>query len=117
MLDALLALTLALQSEPVLDPIDAHSEHGAAFDTGPRQAAVLMPGPDRIHFPVTLAPDQEHLTAFVEQGIAQLHGFWYLEAERTFRQVLSEDPDCALARWGLAMGTVDHPERAAGCAR
>ena len=117
MLDALLALSLALQSESVLDPVDAHSEHGAAFDTGPRQAAVLMPGPDRIDFPVSIAPDREHLAAFVEQGIAQLHGFWYLEAERTFRQILSEDPDCAMAQWGLAMANVDHPERAAWFAR
>ena len=113
MLHALALLALVAPQ----DPIDAHSEHGAAFDVGPRQAATLMDNPDRIHFPVSLAPGKEHLQAFVHQGMGQLHGFWFLEAERTFRQILSEDPDCAMASWGLAMANVDQPDRAAWFAR
>ncbi|MEM6675977.1 MAG: hypothetical protein AAF726_24220, partial [Planctomycetota bacterium] len=113
------ALTVAALALPQVgpDPIDAHSEHGAAFDIGPRQAAVLMEAPDRIDFPVTLAPGRDDLAAYFEQGIAQLHGFWHLEAERSFRQVLAGDPDCAMAQWGLALANVDQPDRAAWFAR
>ena len=116
MLHALALLALACPQDAP-DAVDAHSEHGAAFDIGPRQAATLMEHPDRIDFPVTLAPGKEHLQAFMLQGIGQLHGFWFLEAERTFRQILSEDPDCAMASWGLALANVDHPDRAAWFAR
>ena len=100
-----------------LAPIDAHSSHGAAFDIGPRQAPYLMDNPDRIDFPISLAPGHEDLNDFVRQGIGQLHGFWFLEAERTFRFILAEDPDCAMAYWGIAMANVDQPERAAWFAR
>lgn len=117
MLHALFLLAALVAPQDGLEPIDAHSGHGIAFDTGPRQAAVLMDAPDRIDFPVSLAPDLEHLVPFVEQGIGQLHGFWYLEAERTFRQILAEDPDCAMAHWGLAMANVENPDRAAWFAR
>lgn len=49
---------------------------------------------------------------FFHQGVGQLHGFWYLEAERTFRQVNRLDPSCAMAFWGMAMANVRHEARA-----
>ncbi len=51
---------------------------------------------------------------FIEQGIAQLHGFWYLEAERSFRQAAKEDPKLAIAYWGMAMANVNNSDRARG---
>src|SRR5215470_7988317 len=39
----------------------------------------------------------------VERGIAMLHSFWYEEAEKEFEQIEKEDPQCAIAHWGLAM--------------
>ena len=51
---------------------------------------------------------------FFEQGIAQLHGFWYLEAERSFRQAAKEDPELAIAYWGMAMANVNNQDRARG---
>ncbi|MEM6571492.1 MAG: peroxiredoxin family protein, partial [Planctomycetota bacterium] len=110
------ALPPALSGDGV-DPIDAHSMHGSAFDVGPRQGAVLMDNPDCIEFPVSLAPGRDDLADLFHQGIGQLHGFWYLEAERTFRQVLAEDPDCAMAYWGMAMANGERPLRAAWFAR
>jgi hypothetical protein len=95
--------------------LEGHSEHGEVFNEGPRQAAYLMPLPESVRFPVTVA--DEGLQALFIQGIGQLHGFWYFEAERSFRQVAAEDPDCAMAYWGMAMANVDRPERAAGFAR
>jgi peroxiredoxin len=105
-------------SAPVLaqeDLPEGHSSHGEVFNDGPRQAAYLMSGQARVHFPVTcsgLEPQQ-----FFDQGVGQLHGFWYFEAERSFRQVAALDPDCAMAYWGMAMANVDNEDRAAGFAR
>lgn len=87
-----------------------HSMHGEAFDEGPRQAAHLMPGMPELHFQITTA----HADAqkFFNQGIGQLHGFWYFEAERSFREVQRLDTNCAMAYWGLAMANVQTEKRA-----
>jgi peroxiredoxin len=89
-----------------------HSYHGEAFNEGPRQAAVLIPGMAKIEFP-TSTPSAT-AQKFFEQGVAQLHGFWYLEAERSFRQAAKEDPDLAIAYWGMAMANVNNAKRARG---
>jgi hypothetical protein len=39
----------------------------------------------------------------VERGVAMLHSFWYEEAEKQFEQIEKGDPQCAIARWGVAM--------------
>jgi tetratricopeptide (TPR) repeat protein len=38
-----------------------------------------------------------------ERGVALLHSFWYEEAEKEFQQVAIDDPNCAMAHWGVAM--------------
>lgn len=86
--------------------------HGEAFNEGPRQAAVLMPGTGNVHFPCTCATPE--VQQFVDQGLGQLHGFWYYEAERSFRQAAKLDPECAIAYWGMAMANVNNAERARG---
>lgn len=96
---------------PAADVLPGHSTHGEAFDEGPRQAAVLMEGCGRIRFPITTK--NEMAQRFFEQGVGQLHGFWYYEAERSFRQVLLLDPNCAMAYWGCAMANVNNAKRAA----
>ncbi|MFN0128391.1 MAG: peroxiredoxin family protein [Verrucomicrobiales bacterium] len=88
-----------------------HSVAGEAFDEGPRQAAVLLPGvAGHCQFPVTTG--SEEAQRFFDQGVVQLHGFWFLEAERSFRQVLRLDPECTMAWWGMAMANVENPKRA-----
>jgi len=87
-----------------------HSMHGEAFNEGPRQRAYLMPGMANVHFPVTTKVPQAQ--QFFDQGVSQLHGFWYFEAERSFRQVLVLDKDCAMAYWGLAMANANNDKRA-----
>jgi len=78
------------------DDTFGHSRHGAEFDEGPRQAAHLMQGlSEQVHFPVEgLSADAQ---AFFDQGVCQQHGFWYFEAERSFRQVALLCPGCAMA--------------------
>ena len=89
-----------------------HSAHGDAFNEGPRQKAHLMGGTGKVHLPVTtrLAEAQ----AFFDQGVGQLHGFWYFEAERSFRQAAALDPACAMTYWGMAMANVNNRARARG---
>ncbi len=92
-------------------PEPGHSMHGEAFNEGPRQAAVLLGGTGDVHFSVTTK--SEMAQRFFDQGVGQIHGFWYFEAERSFRQVAALDADCAMAYWGMAMANVNNPKRAA----
>ncbi len=92
-------------------PLAGHSVHGGAFNEGPRQAAVLLPGTGKVHQEVTTkSPEAQK---FYDQGVGQLHGFWYYEAERSFRQAAKLDPECAMAYCGLAMANVHNEKRAA----
>ena len=36
------------------------------------------------------------------RAVALLHSFWFSEGEKAFRAVLAQDPDCAVAHWGIA---------------
>lgn len=92
--------------------LEGHSTHGEAFNEGPRQSAYLMGGTGNVHFPVTTK--SKIAQAFIEQGIGQLHGFWYFEAERSFRQAAALDQDCAMAYWGAAMAAYSKRPRAQG---
>lgn len=92
------------------DVLAGHSFHGEAFNEGPRQAAYLMPGLGNVDFPVSTT--HELAQRFIHQGVAQLHGFWYYEAERSFRQAAQFDPQCAMSYWGMAMANVENRPRA-----
>ena len=92
--------------------LEGHSYHGEAFNEGPRQSAYLMKGMGRVRFPVTTSVQEAQL--FFTQGVAQLHGFWHFEAERSFRQSAMLDPDCAMAYWGMAVANRNNAERAKG---
>jgi peroxiredoxin len=91
-------------------PLPGHSHMGEYFNDGPRQFAYLMAGMGRVHFPITTASPEAQ--AFFDQGVAQLHGFWFFEAERAFRQVLSLDSNAAMAYWGLALANREDAKRA-----
>ena len=101
----------ATEKNPAV-PAAGHSIHGEAFDDGPRQAAYMMPGMGKVNFPVTT--DKPEAQAFVSQGVAQLHSFFYFEAERSFRQAVKIDPGCAMGYWGMAMANVNNSKRARG---
>jgi len=92
--------------------LEGHSYHGEAFNEGPRQSAYLMKGMGHVRFPVTTSAQEAQL--FFTQGVAQLHGFWHFEAERSFRQAAMLDPDCAMAYWGMAVANRGNTERAQG---
>jgi len=54
----------------------------------------------KVSFPITC--NQEVQKEF-ERGLALLHSFWYEEAQKSFKEVLDQDPHCAIAYWGQAM--------------
>ncbi|HEV3021239.1 MAG TPA: hypothetical protein VGX76_02185, partial [Pirellulales bacterium] len=82
-------------------PAAGHSFHGEVFNEGPRQRANLMGTTGNVSLAVTTRSAEAQ--QFFNQGLGQLHGFWYFEAERSFRQAAALDPDCAMAYWGMAM--------------
>lgn len=92
------------------EPPAGHSLHGEAFNEGPRQRAYRMPGCGELQFDITTSDPRAQ--EFFTQGVGQLHGFWYFEAERSFRQAAALDPDCAMANWGMAVANRDNAERA-----
>lgn len=44
-----------------------------------------------------------------QRSVAMLHSFRYAETEKSFRQVLSKDPTCAIATWGIATILMSNP--------
>jgi tetratricopeptide (TPR) repeat protein len=58
-----------------------------------------------VHFPTSCDPAVQK---DFERGVALLHSFFYEEARRVFTQVAEQDPNCAMAWWGVAM-TYYHP--------
>jgi tetratricopeptide (TPR) repeat protein len=45
----------------------------------------------------------------LQRGVAMLHSFRYGEAEKTFREVLVQDPSCGVATWGIAAILMSNP--------
>jgi len=99
-----------LAQDPSQEVKEGHSHNGHAFNEGPRQAGPLMGNTGDVHLPITTTWDQGQ--AYFDQGLGQLHGFWYYEAERSFRAILAHDPHCAMAYWGLAQANYENEKRA-----
>jgi tetratricopeptide (TPR) repeat protein len=60
----------------------------------------------KVAFPTSCAPKVQ--PAF-ERAVAMLHSFWYSAGEQAFRDVLKEDPSCAIASWGIASILMSNP--------
>src|SRR5258708_29799802 len=53
-----------------------------------------------LSFPTSCDPKVQ---AEFERGVAMIHSYWFLIARRVFEGVLQQDPNCAIAYWGIAM--------------
>ena len=73
---------------------------GALADEGHHHEDLTENQLGTVHFPVSCAATV--LKPF-ERGVALLHSFWYEEAEKEFEQIAKDDPQCAMAHWGIAM--------------
>ncbi len=67
----------------------------------PLLPARLMEGMGETHMPVTTNSDDAR--KFFNQGVSQMHSFWFLESERSFLQAATLDPDMAMAYWGISV--------------
>jgi tetratricopeptide (TPR) repeat protein len=67
----------------------------------PLLPAKLLPGMGDTNMPVTTKSDEAR--KFFNQGISQMHSFWFIESERSFLQAAELDPDMAMAYWGIAV--------------
>jgi len=65
----------------------------------------VPPGLGKVSFPISCKPE---VRAGFERGVALLHSFQYAAAAKSFTEVSQNDPQCAMAFWGLAM-SVYHP--------
>ena len=60
----------------------------------------------KVSFPTSCDPKVQ--PAF-ERAVAMLHSFWYSAGEQAFRNVLKDDPHCAIATWGIASILMSNP--------
>ena len=60
----------------------------------------------KVSFPTSCDPKVQ--PAF-ERAVAMLHSFWYSAGEKAFRDVLKDDPQCAIATWGIASILMSNP--------
>lgn len=67
----------------------------------PSLPAKLLEGQGRVHFRITTSNPRAQ--QFFDQGIAQMHSFWFNEAERSFLQAAELDPQAPMPHWGIAM--------------
>jgi tetratricopeptide (TPR) repeat protein len=54
----------------------------------------------KVSFPTSCDPKVQ---AQFERGVAMLHSYWFIQAGKTFESVLQQDPNCAMAYWGIAV--------------
>jgi len=73
---------------------------------------LLTPGPSAdgnrfgsVHFPISCASVQDEF----DHAVGLLHNFFYPETVKAFQAVIAEDPDCAIAYWGLAISQRPNP--------
>jgi tetratricopeptide (TPR) repeat protein len=67
----------------------------------PLLPAKLMEGMGETRMSVTT--NSEEARKFFNQGVSQMHSFWFLESERSFLQAATLDPDMAMAYWGISI--------------
>jgi tetratricopeptide (TPR) repeat protein len=59
----------------------------------------------KLSFPTSCDPKVQ---AEFERGVAMIHSYWFLIARRTFEGVLRQDPNCAMAYWGIALDLLNN---------
>ena len=69
-------------------------------DEGQHHEALTPDQLGSVHFEISCAASVQKP---FERGVALLHSFWYEEAEKEFTQIVTDDPKCAMAHWGVAM--------------
>ena len=58
-----------------------------------------------VHFPISCTAVQVKF----DRAVALLHNFFYPETVKAFQAIIKEDPDCAMAYWGVGMSELPNP--------
>src|SRR5437764_8184034 len=90
MLSLILAGCQSAQEKQQPAPADPHQGHAATSPSTPSAAAKLLDGMGNVNFPITA--NSKEAQAFFNQGMAQLYGFWFTEAEKSFLEATKLDP-------------------------
>jgi tetratricopeptide (TPR) repeat protein len=109
------AIALAVYLEPERHPMNKSTRMAALF----LFLTLCMPGSGqgqaksheheqlgKVDFPNSCTPAVQ---ATFQRAVAMLHSFRYAETEKAFREVLAQDPSCAIATWGIAAILMDNP--------
>ncbi len=67
----------------------------------PLLPARILEGMGTTDMPVTTS--SEEARKFFNQGVSQMHSFWFIESERSFLQAAALDPGMAMAYWGISV--------------
>jgi hypothetical protein len=73
------------------------------------QIAASQSGEERlgkVHFATSCRPQAQEL---FDRAMLYQHSFWYSASRRTFEEVLKDDPECAIAYWGIALSYLYNP--------
>ncbi len=81
------------------EPKFGHSKHGAAFDSGLRTRPWRMTDIGKVDLKFTTTNPET--AAWLNQGVALVHNFWYEEARRAFRWAHKLEPENPMVHWGL----------------
>src|SRR5688572_6256579 len=76
-----------------------HHDHAEPTGRPPEQLG-------KVNFPTSCDPKVQPL---FERGVALLHSFWFQEGSKTFNAVLQQDPNCAIAYWGIGVNRLLNP--------
>src|SRR6516162_10374266 len=60
----------------------------------------------KVHFATSCTSQAQEL---FDRAMLYQHSFWYSASRRTFEEVLKEDPQCAIAYWGIALSYLYNP--------
>src|SRR5437867_5847267 len=64
----------------------------------------------KVNFPTSCTPAVQQQ---FERGVAMLHSYWFTEGGKAFRAIQEQDPNCAMAHWGLAVNLLGNTLAAA----
>ncbi len=73
--------------------------HTPVGDTTHLPPPLLMEGVGNSQFSVTTRSSKAQ--AYFNQGVSLVHGYWYYEAWRAFKEAVRLDSSCAMAYWGI----------------
>src|SRR4028118_1578501 len=97
---ALIAVLLAVIAS-LSRPVAGCDECGGKAKTVASKPAVLLPGREGHHHPVSTR--NEEAQKFFDQGLILVYAFNHEEAIRSFQRAAELDPQMSMAHWGIAL--------------